>query len=114
MAGAGSAPEALLYVTRSGEIPHRDWLVRQFAQTECATTEWLAGRPSSPQPDTGPLVCVCYDIGENAVRQAVDNGAASVAEVGARISAGTNCGSCRPLIARIIQEHSGALREAAV
>lgn len=114
VAGAGSAPEALLYVTRSGEIPHRDWLVRQFAQTECATTEWLAGRPSSPQPDTGPLVCVCYDIGENAVRQAVDNGAASVAEVGARISAGTNCGSCRPLIARIIQEHSGALREAAV
>ena len=56
------------------------------------------------QPDVGPLLCVCHDVGENAVRAAICAGASSVAAVGAATCAGTNCGSCRPQIARLLEE----------
>ena len=104
---------ALAYVTRSGVLPARDWLVRQFAGDAASLPELLAGRPARPQPDAGPLVCVCHDVGENAVRAAIDAGAVTLAAVGASTCAGTNCGSCRPLISRLIAETRNAMQEAA-
>ena len=110
--GAG-ALLALAYVTRRGQLPPREWLVRQFAGGEAALTELLAGRPATPQADAGPQVCVCHDVGENTVRAAINAGAHSVAAVGAATCAGTNCGSCRPLIARLIEDTRATLQEAA-
>jgi assimilatory nitrate reductase catalytic subunit len=114
---AVSAPDgallALAYVTRTGTLPSRDWLVRQFASGEAALGELLAGRPAQPQADVGPLVCVCHDVGEVAVRAAICSGAETVAAVGQATCAGTNCGSCRPLIARLIAEQRQTMQEAA-
>ncbi|MXO73152.1 nitrate reductase [Alteraurantiacibacter buctensis] len=111
--GPDGALLALAYVTRTGTLPQRDWLVRQFAGSTAALPELLAGRPAQPQPDSGPLVCVCHDVGENAVRAAICAGAGTVAAVGAATCAGTNCGSCRPLISRLIAQEQTALQEAA-
>lgn len=104
---------ALLYITRSGKLPARDWLARQFASPDGTLAELLAGRPGTPQPDAGPLVCVCHDVGENTIREAVTAGAGNVACIGEKTCAGTNCGSCRPLIASLLEDQISILKEAA-
>ena len=110
---ADGALLALLYITRSGQLPDRAWIVRQFASQEGTLREWLAGRPATAQADPGPLVCVCHDVGETAIRAAAAQGCDSVAAIGAATCAGTNCGSCRPIIARLLEECRSQLQEAA-
>ncbi|HEY6815934.1 MAG TPA: molybdopterin-dependent oxidoreductase [Croceibacterium sp.] len=97
---------AALYLTRTGRLPDRDWLVAQLASAELASsTELLAGRPAVPQPDRGPIVCACFDVGMKTILEAIGSrGLVSVEAVGAALSAGTNCGSCRPAIQRLICE----------
>ncbi|HUD29483.1 MAG TPA: nitrate reductase [Novosphingobium sp.] len=94
---------AAAYLTRSGQLPPREWVAGQLGLDGAGATELLAGRPSTPLPDRGPMVCVCHGVGEKDIAAAVSSGAASVAEVGACTRAGTNCGSCRPAIARLIE-----------
>ena len=93
---------AALYVTRSGTLPARDWIERQFVAPDASAAELLAGRPATPAADRGALVCLCHDVGERAICDAAAAGANSVKAVGEATCAGTNCGSCRPLIARLI------------
>jgi assimilatory nitrate reductase catalytic subunit len=65
----------------------------------------LAGRPGAATPDRGPTVCACFDVGLNQIVAAVTTGGcASVEAVGSALKAGTNCGSCRSEIKRIIAE----------
>jgi assimilatory nitrate reductase catalytic subunit len=97
--------EAALFMSRNGDLPPREWLIAQLGGTEAAPIEVLAGRPATPAPDRGPIVCVCFDIGMRTIVDAIaDRALASVEAVGAALSAGTNCGSCRPAIARMIQD----------
>jgi assimilatory nitrate reductase catalytic subunit len=49
------------------------------------------------------VVCACFQVGREAVREAVASGGAScVADIGRTLRAGTNCGSCLPELKRII------------
>jgi assimilatory nitrate reductase catalytic subunit len=102
---------AALFITRSGRTPSREWLISQLAAAGMASSiELLAGRPAAPQADRGPIVCVCFDIGMKTIIEAIGTqGLISVEAVGKALSAGTNCGSCRPAIQRLI----GEIREAA-
>jgi bacterioferritin-associated ferredoxin len=51
----------------------------------------------------GPLLCACFGVGFNAIRAVLAEGAvASVAEIGRALGVGTNCGSCRPELKRIV------------
>ncbi len=96
---------AALFLTRSGQLPPREWILNQLGE-EGGTggAELLAGRPAEPAPDSGPTVCVCFDIGMFAILRAVrEQGLTSVEAVGRAIHAGSNCGSCRPAIARLIE-----------
>jgi len=104
--------EAALYLTRRGHLPPRDWVAAQLGAVP-AGPELLAGRPAAPQPDRGPIVCVCLGVGANAIRSAACAGAATVAAVGSATGAGTNCGSCRPAIARLIGTALNETEEAA-
>ena len=104
--------EAALFVTRDGVLPPRDWIVAQLARAEAEPVELLAGRPTAPMPDRGPIVCVCFDVGTRTILQAIaDQRLASVEAVGAALRAGTNCGSCRPIIKRLVDD-SDALEAA--
>jgi assimilatory nitrate reductase catalytic subunit len=106
---------AALYVTRSGRLPDRDWLISQLAATDAASSvELLAGRPAAPVPDRGPIVCACFDVGMNTIVEAIaGKRLVSVEAVGAALSAGTNCGSCKPAIRRLIGASAAASEEAA-
>ena len=103
---------AALYVTRSGRLPERDWLIAQLAAgAPASATELLAGRPAAPPPERGAIVCVCFDVGIKTIVEAIGSRClTSVEAVGAALSAGTSCGSCRPAIQRLIGETKEAAR----
>ena len=104
---------AALYITRAGELPPRDWAATQLGELTDTPAELLAGRPSTPAPDRGAMVCVCHGIGENQIVEAAAQGATSVEAVGKATCAGTNCGSCRPAIARLIDAMRAPVLETA-
>jgi assimilatory nitrate reductase catalytic subunit len=53
--------------------------------------------------ETQAVVCACFNVGCDAVREAVAAGSArTVEDVGQLLRAGTNCGSCLPELKRII------------
>jgi assimilatory nitrate reductase catalytic subunit len=97
---------AAMFITRSGRTPSREWLIEQLSAAGMASSiELLAGRPAAPQADRGPIVCVCFDVGMKTIVDAIaGQGLMSVEAVGKALSAGTNCGSCRPAIQRLIGE----------
>lgn len=103
---------AALYVTRGGTLPARDWIIGQLRSGGAQPSALLAGRPSTPVPDRGPIVCVCHGIGTKHILAVAQDGAASVEAVGKACGAGTNCGSCRPAIARLLREYKTELAEA--
>ncbi|MFY7835717.1 MAG: molybdopterin-dependent oxidoreductase [Novosphingobium sp.] len=111
--GDDGALKAALYVTRSGQLPSREWISGQLGAAGAALPELLAARPSAPAPDRGPVVCVCHGIGALEIMTVAEQGAGTVAEVGKACGAGTNCGSCRPAIARMLREWNETLVEAA-
>jgi assimilatory nitrate reductase catalytic subunit len=49
-----------------------------------------------------PLQIEPQSVGAATIATAVESGCATVAAVGQKVKAGTNCGSCRPEIARLI------------
>ncbi len=102
-----------LYLTRSGELPKRDWIAAQLGQTDVPALELLAARPTAPMPDRGAIVCVCHGIGERQIAEAASGGADTVAAIGEATCAGTNCGSCRPAIARLLASFATSQMEAA-
>ena len=64
--------------------------------------EGLAGAaPSTDLPDD-VVVCSCNNVTAGTVRQAVANGASSMGEVKMCTKAGATCGSCIPLVSKII------------
>ncbi len=97
---------AALFLTERGELPTRDWLIAQLSAEQAAPIV-LAGRAPGVQVDRGPIVCACFDIGLNTIVAAVrDRQLVDVAAIGAAIGAGTNCGSCRPALARLLAQEN--------
>ncbi|RSV43961.1 nitrate reductase [Sphingomonas sp. ABOLE] len=94
---------AVLFVTRHGELPSRDWLIGQLHQPQ--GPQVLAGRAPGRRSDRGPVLCACFDIGLHSIIAAIrDQQLQDVAAIGAALGAGTNCGSCRPALARILND----------
>ncbi|MDF2900849.1 MAG: molybdopterin oxidoreductase [Phenylobacterium sp.] len=95
--------ERVLFITTRGALPPREWLVDLFeAETlpPQARLTLLFGRPPGPVIDKGPMVCACLKVAAKTIDEAAMAGAHTVEALGAATGAGTNCGSCRPEIAR--------------
>ena len=59
----------------------------------------LAGKPRAGIPDTGAMICACFGVGENSLKESIFYGNAKfVSDIGLQLKAGTNCGSCIPEI----------------
>ena len=56
----------------------------------------------------GPIVCACFGVGRTTICDAIASGARSAAELGRRLKAGTNCGSCIPELKRLIAQTGSA------
>ncbi|MDP3674634.1 MAG: molybdopterin-dependent oxidoreductase [Novosphingobium sp.] len=93
---------AVLMVTRRDELPSRDYLLAMLGDTPSAPSV-LAGRAPGLVADRGPIVCACFGIGLKTILAAIaDRQLADVASIGEALRAGTNCGSCRPALARLL------------
>lgn len=93
---------AALYVGPDPVVLMRDFLVGLPGNE----APWaLAGQARGDTPDPGPVVCSCYAVGRNTVRRAIASEALiSVDQIGASLSAGTNCGSCKAELASILKD----------
>ena len=64
----------------------------------------LSGRAGAGRPDPGAVVCTCFNVGINTIRNAIQTqGLANVEAIGAALQAGTNCGSCRPELKALLE-----------
>jgi len=68
----------------------------------------LSGKPAQGLASTGPVICACFGVGRNTICDAIAAGARSATELGMRIKAGTNCGSCIPELKRLIAQSETA------
>jgi len=97
--------DAVVFVAPNHELPTRTWLSQLFTESPLSDesrSNLLAGKPGADQPDVGALVCACFGVGENTIKDAIACGAAkSVEDIGKQLKAGTNCGSCIPEIKKL-------------
>jgi assimilatory nitrate reductase catalytic subunit len=67
----------------------------------------LSGKSTDGMADPGPVVCACFGVGLNIIRNALADGtAANVDDIGKALRAGTNCGSCVPELKRLVSQES--------
>ncbi|MEI2735594.1 MAG: molybdopterin-dependent oxidoreductase [Rhodoblastus sp.] len=100
----------LLLVAREPIVAARAWLCELFGDPASDPAIMLAGRPGAQTGDPGQKICVCFNVGANAIRAAIEGGCNDVAAIGAATSAGTGCGSCRPEIARLVRSGARAAK----
>ncbi|PLS21010.1 nitrate reductase [Neptunicoccus cionae] len=90
-----------LFVSTTPVAVMRDYLT---ALPGTPAPDALSGRNRSDAPNPGPILCSCFGIGVNTIVNAIElQGLLSVDHVGEALGAGTNCGSCRPEIATLLQ-----------
>ena len=94
---------------RRNGTPSRRCSSRRRSPTSSAA--WLlSGRAADGLAETGPVICACFGVGLNVIRDAIaSNSATNVEAIGKALRAGTNCGSCLPELKRIVHEHAHAV-----
>ncbi|MDO9708851.1 nitrate reductase [Paracraurococcus lichenis] len=101
--------EACLFLVREGSragLPAGAALAALLdgTVTEAARPGLLAGRALAAKP-AERNVCACFGVGVDTLRTCIlDRRLTTVAEVGAALSAGTNCGSCVPEIRALLHD----------
>lgn len=102
---AGDRLLLALFAGRGPVAVSRNWAVSQLTEAHVDTrTRFavVAGRPGAGRPDPGATVCSCFSVGANQIIAATREGYRTVEAIGSTLSAGTNCGSCRAEIRRIL------------
>ncbi|HYQ92950.1 MAG TPA: molybdopterin dinucleotide binding domain-containing protein, partial [Candidatus Competibacteraceae bacterium] len=98
--------EFCLFIAPDQRLPPRDWLTTLFAKGTLSGTErtaLLAGRPGTGEREQGSILCACFKVGINTLRQAIqEHKLTSPAEIGAVLKAGTHCGSCVPELRKLL------------
>ncbi|MBY4630409.1 nitrate reductase [Rhizobium croatiense] len=105
---------AALFLAREPVAVARNWAISQLSAAHGDLRKrfaLVAGRPGAGRPDPGATVCSCFSVGVNQIAAAVREGCHSVEAVGKETSAGTNCGSCRGEIGRIVDRCLAAAAE---
>jgi assimilatory nitrate reductase catalytic subunit len=101
-----------LFVDAGAKLPSREWLRSLFGEgelTDEARRALLSGKPGNAGPDGGRIVCSCFRVGIDTLRAAIrDQSLTSVEEIGERLKAGRNCGSCVPELRILLQESRAA------
>ena len=87
-------------------LPPWDLALELFSRDRLDRSERLSlmsGRSGRQVEDDGPLVCSCFSVGQKKIEAAIAQGCRSASDIGKAIRAGSNCGSCRPEIERLIK-----------
>ncbi|HKS18150.1 MAG TPA: molybdopterin-dependent oxidoreductase [Bradyrhizobium sp.] len=108
---AGGRMEKCLFIGPAHDAG--DWnVVKDLFAADALSDEQrrvlLSGKSSDGLASTGPVVCACFGVGRNTICDSIAAGASSAAEIGAKLKAGTNCGSCLPELKRLIAQAEGS------
>ena len=97
--------DAVAFLEPNEDLPDRTWLASLFKEeviNERSRASILSGYAPAGE-DMGRIVCACFSVGENTIKQAIaKHGLTSAADIGKHLKAGTNCGSCVPEIKEIL------------
>ena len=98
----------LFLARRAAHLPASEPLAAALgtAMSPAARLGLLAGQGGTQAvaPD-GRAICVCFAVSQRALHHAiVDRRLSSLAEIGAALGAGTNCGSCIPELQQILRD----------
>ena len=102
----GSALSGAVFIGTQPVAVSRTWLATRLGADMAAQRDRiciLAGRPRADLPDPGPTVCVCFEVGAAQIIAAAGDGCTTVEVLGARLGAGTGCGSCRVEIGALLR-----------
>ena len=104
---AGDRIETCLFVGPASDAG--DWsVVKSLFAADALTDDQrrmlLSGKSIDGMANAGPVVCACFGVGRTTICDTIAAGASTAAEIGARLKAGTNCGSCIPELKRLIAQ----------
>ena len=90
-------------------LPAREWLTEQFTDLTIDISQrikLLAATSGPDCPDSGPIVCSCFNVGKNTILDVIHEfGIEDVETIGCKLKAGTNCGSCKPELKYLLTEN---------
>lgn len=99
--------DSCIFIGPDTALPDKQWLLALFDNEQLGDkerTSLLTGKSSTDMPDSGPVVCSCFSVGLNTLKQAIEQqDLVSVEQVGEALRAGTNCGSCKPEIQKLLE-----------
>jgi assimilatory nitrate reductase catalytic subunit len=100
--------DGALFIGPADAAPQRD-AVKVLFESETLTDMQhrmlLSGRAADGLAEIGPVICACFGVGLNVIREAIaSKSATNVEAIGKALRAGTNCGSCLPELKRIVHD----------
>jgi assimilatory nitrate reductase catalytic subunit len=105
--------DACLFISPRADLPPRAWLSSLFSRPALSDGDragLLAGQPANAAADTGPVICSCYGVSRDSICAAIrEFRLTTPQQIGQRLRAGTNCGSCLPELKMILNEERAAL-----
>ncbi len=114
----GEHLESCIFIGKKSVLPERDWLISLFLKDKLDKSErqaLLTGQPPKGQEDVGRIVCACFNVGEKTIRQAIEKYDLKTPEqIGEKLQAGTNCGSCIPELREILAAGEGVVKAGSV
>jgi assimilatory nitrate reductase catalytic subunit len=103
----GDRLEAVLFIGPADNAPDWDAVKAAFAAEAISDDQrrlLLSGKSADGIANDGPVVCACFGVGRNTICGAISEGARTAQEIGVKLKAGTNCGSCIPELKRLIAQ----------
>lgn len=96
------------FADRCAPKTSKEWLSALFASDSVGQENISALLRNQPSEQflQGELICSCFGVRKNSIHQAIASGCRSVSDLGKSLKCGTNCGSCKGELARLIQEHT--------
>lgn len=90
-----------------------DWIDYLFEQDEVISSDIsrLFSESIEQKFTNGKTICSCHQIGENQIIEHIQNGCDSVEALGDALKCGTKCGSCKPELSQLLQQHSSSNKQ---
>jgi assimilatory nitrate reductase catalytic subunit len=98
----------LLMEQESPIIFHRAWFESLLQESELSNehTHALLHGEVADEFARGSIVCSCFKVGEKTIHDAIETKQCkSVEALGAELKCGTNCGSCKPELKKLLAAH---------
>lgn len=68
------------------------------------TVSGLLRKDAGRNVNHGEMICSCFSVSQNTIQEAIEQGFNSVEALGRHLKCGTNCGSCKPELAKQIAD----------